>query len=358
MYDPITGQQKLWEWDAASRTWGAFIQDTWKARRNLTVTLGLRFDDQGNPWSRADTTVFGNFYLGEGSTFEERVANGRTEPTEKALRRSPKVWNPRAGFAWDVTGEGRWVVRGGAGIYSNWLTAANVQEEFRGNPPGLITPTFFEGTSTPPIFVQGTTDTPPFGFQFPPLAGSPLCPTAPCLDEKGGIRGAQFSIGGINPELKSPTAYIVSAAVERQLGRSPVGQHHLQRLSLREPGGQRQSGRGRQLRRQHQRTTGRPSGQAAGISSHAAQFQLRPDSLCRQRSRGQLQRRDVRSERTRKGAVLRRFVHALELERRCGQLSHGDKPAPVLRAVSVGRPAPPVAHGQLHVPRVHDRRRS
>ena len=223
MYDPITGQQKLWEWDAASRTWGAFIQDTWKARRNLTVTLGLRFDDQGNPWSRADTTVFGNFYLGEGSTFEERVANGRTEPTEKALRRSPKVWNPRAGFAWDVTGEGRWVVRGGAGIYSNWLTAANVQEEFRGNPPGLITPTFFEGTSTPPIFVQGTTDTPPFGFQFPPLAGSPLCPTAPCLDEKGGIRGAQFSIGGINPELKSPTAYIVSAAVERQLGRSLSG---------------------------------------------------------------------------------------------------------------------------------------
>ena len=223
MYDPITGQQKLWEWDAASRTWGAFIQDTWKARRNLTVTLGLRFDDQGNPWSRADTTVFGNFYLGEGSTVEERVANGRTEPTEKALRRSPKVWNPRAGFAWDVTGEGRWVVRGGAGIYSNWLTAANVQEEFRGNPPGLILPTFFEGTSTPPVFVQGTTDTPPFGFQFPPLAGSPLCPTAPCLDEKGGIRGAQFTIGGINPELKSPTAYIVSAAVERQLGRSLSG---------------------------------------------------------------------------------------------------------------------------------------
>ena len=220
MYDPITGQQKLWEWNAASRTWGAFVQDTWKARRNLTVTLGFRYDDQGNPWSRGDTTVFGNFYLGEGGTVEERVANGRREPSEKALRRSPKAFNPRAGFAWDVTGDGRWVVRGGAGVYANWLTSANVQEEFRGNPPGLILPTFFEGTSTPPVFVQGTSDTPPFGFPFPPLAGSPLCPTAPCLDEKGGIRGAQFTIGGINPELKSPTAYIFMAAVERQLGRS------------------------------------------------------------------------------------------------------------------------------------------
>ena len=44
--------------------------------------------------------------------------------------------------------------------------------------------------------------------------------------------------------------------MERQLGRAPVGQHHLQRLSLRESGGQRQPGRGRQLRRQHQRTPG------------------------------------------------------------------------------------------------------
>jgi hypothetical protein len=218
MYDPVTGQQTLWEWDAASRTWGVFVQDTWKARRNLTVTLGFRFDDQGNPWSRADTTVFGNFHLGQGGTFEEQVANGRTQTSDKALNRSPKVWNPRGGVAWDVTGDGKWVVRAGAGMYSNWLTQANVQEQFRGNPPGLILPTFFEGTSTPPRFVQGTSDTPPFGFQFPPLAGSALCPTAPCLDEKGGIKGAQFPIGAINPELKSPTAYIVSAALERQLG--------------------------------------------------------------------------------------------------------------------------------------------
>ena len=37
---PATGQQQLWNWDAASRTFGLFVEDTWKARRNLTVTLG------------------------------------------------------------------------------------------------------------------------------------------------------------------------------------------------------------------------------------------------------------------------------------------------------------------------------
>ena len=218
MYDPVTGQQKLWEWNAASRTWGVFAQDTWTARRNLTVTLGFRFDNQGNPYSRTDTTVFGNFYLGEGQTFEEHVANGVARPTDNALNHSPKAFNPRAGVAWDVTGKGDWVVRSGFGVYANWLTQANVQEEFRGNPPGLILPTFFPGSASPPMFAQGTGDTPPFGFTFPSLAGSPLCPVAPCLDAKGGIAGAASPIGGINPDLKTPTAYIYTAAVEHKIG--------------------------------------------------------------------------------------------------------------------------------------------
>jgi hypothetical protein len=175
MYDPVVGQQKLWEWNAASRTWGVFAQDTWTARRNLTVTLGFRYDDQGNPYSRTDTTVFGNFYLGSGGTFEQQVANGVARPTQNALNQSPKAFNPRAGVAWDVTGKGDWVVRSGFGVYANWLTSANVQEQYRGNPPGLILPTFFSGSATPPVFRQGSSSTPPFGFEFPSLAGSPLC---------------------------------------------------------------------------------------------------------------------------------------------------------------------------------------
>jgi hypothetical protein len=223
MYNPITGQQQLWEWNAASRTWGVFAEDTWKARRNLTLTLGLRFDDQGNPYSRSESTVFGNFYLGSGSTFQDRVASGVAKPTKNALRGSPKAFNPRVGVAWDVTGKGDWVVRGGFGMYSNWLSQANVQEEFRGNPPGLIMPTFFGGTgANSPVFTQGSGNKPPFGFSYPPLAGTAICPTAPCLDAKGGIPGASPGIGGINPNLTTPTAYIFAATVERKIGNNLV----------------------------------------------------------------------------------------------------------------------------------------
>jgi Carboxypeptidase regulatory-like domain/TonB dependent receptor len=222
MYDPISGQPVLWSWDAASRTWGLFAEDTWKARKNLTLTLGLRWDDSGNPWSKSPTTVFGNFYLGPGQTQQQQVANGFAKATHNALNHSVNnLLSPRIGFAWDINGNGNTVFRGGFGVYNNWLTQANVQEEFRGSPPGPITPTFTTGTATPPVFVLGTGGKPPFGFTYPPLAGSPICPTLGangCLNSQGGIVGGNFTIGAINPNLKSPKANIWSLSIERKLG--------------------------------------------------------------------------------------------------------------------------------------------
>lgn len=222
MYDPISGKPVLWSWDAASRTWGLFAEDTWKARSNLTLTLGLRWDDEGNPWSKSPTTVFGNFYLGPGQTPQEQVTNGFAKSTHYALNHTlNNLLSPRFGFAWDPTGGGNTVIRGGFGIFNNWLTQANVQEEFRGSPPGPIVPNFTAGTATPPVFALGSTNKPPFGFTYPALVGSPICPVLGangCLNSQGGIVGANFGIGAINPNLKSPGAYIWSATVERKLG--------------------------------------------------------------------------------------------------------------------------------------------
>ena len=211
-YNPTTGTQQLWNWDAASRTFGAFAEDTWKVSKNLTLTLGLRYDDSGNPWSKSDSTVFGNFYLGTGTTRAQQIANGYAKATPNALLHAvDNLWSPRVGVSWDPTGKGDWAVRGGVGIYQNWLTSANVQEEFRGSPPGLVNPTFFAGTAHPPIFVLGTSSKPPFGFVFPTFPGG--------LNSQGGVVGANFSIGGIDPLLKSPKADIWAISVQRSLGR-------------------------------------------------------------------------------------------------------------------------------------------
>jgi hypothetical protein len=190
-----------------------FVQDTWKARRNLTLTLGLRYDDSGNPWSKSPSTVFGNFYFGTGDTVQQQIANGYAKGTQNALLHSVNnLFSPRVGFAWDPTGNGNWAVRGGFGIYNNWLTQANVQEEFRGSPPGLVLPTFFAGgtaTAQAPVFVLGSSSKPPFGFTFPTFQGG--------LNAQGGVVGASFNIGGINPLLKSPKANLWMFSVQRKL---------------------------------------------------------------------------------------------------------------------------------------------
>jgi hypothetical protein len=223
-YNPQTGTEQLWSWDAASRTFGLFVQDTWKARKNLTLTLGLRYDDSGNPWSKSPSTVFGNFYFGTGTTPQEQITNGYAKATHNGLLHSvDNLFSPRIGFAWDVTGKADWVVRGGFGIYNNWLTQANIQEEFRGSPPGEVAPTFIgpSGTASAqaPIFVLGNSNKAPYGFTFPTFGTGtgPNPQSGGGLNAQGGVVGAGFAIGGIDPLVKSPKADIWSVTLERKI---------------------------------------------------------------------------------------------------------------------------------------------
>jgi hypothetical protein len=214
-YNPISGKPVLWDWNAASRTFGLFVQDTWKVRPNLTLNYGVRFDNYGNPYSRSPNTVFGNFILGQGSTLADQVTNGKIVVKNNVFNSSQKAWSPRVGVSWDPTKKGDWVIRGGIGIFHNWVTPANAQEEFRGNPPGPIYPTFYATSNPPPLFVLGTSNVPPFGFSYPAIAGGQL-------DSHGGIVGLQPGIGAIDPKLLTPVSYNFTANVDRKIARDTV----------------------------------------------------------------------------------------------------------------------------------------
>ena len=84
-----------------------------------------------------------------------------------------------------------------------------MQEEFRGSPPGEVAPTFVAGGTAiaqAPIFVLGNSSKPPFGFTFPTFGPGtgPTPQSGGGLNAQGGIVGAGFAIGAINPLLKSP----------------------------------------------------------------------------------------------------------------------------------------------------------
>jgi Carboxypeptidase regulatory-like domain len=81
---------------------GVYAGDSWKVKPNLTLNYGLRYDrDTGRTDSDIALPELNNFFPGLGN----------------AVRNPNKNFAPQAGFAWDPKGDGKTVIRGGAGIY-------------------------------------------------------------------------------------------------------------------------------------------------------------------------------------------------------------------------------------------------
>jgi len=209
-FNPLTGMVADGAYRHLLNTHGAFVQDEWRVKSNLTLTLGIRWDDYGNPHPDQKTGREGNVFLAAGNDLDARVANASVRPvTHTYSGRLNNNWSPRMGFAYNPRKSDKTVMRGGFGLYHNWIPLGE-DNRVRQNPPGLITPTFRQGDPIPPLFALGTTDTPPFGFPFPTIPAGQL-------DSHGGLVGVRAQANGIDPNVKADSTLIYSAGVERQL---------------------------------------------------------------------------------------------------------------------------------------------
>ena len=226
-YDPLTGQPGIGDFAYEMITTGIFLQDEWKVRPNLMLTLGIRWDDFGNPNEKTGTcrgkgqtcqfNPYSNIHLGPGSTRDEQFANASVvkQPNQFAGRLNNN-WAPRVGVAWDPGGDGKWSVRGGVGVFHDWLTMGQSGDQVRNNPPGFVFPAFRVDTAIQPIFSVGTQDEFPYGFQFPSIPAGQL-------DEKGGLVGVQAAVGGIdNDGTHAAHSMNYTFGVERALPGSMV----------------------------------------------------------------------------------------------------------------------------------------
>jgi len=158
-----------------SFTQAYFVQDDWKATRRLNLNLGFRYDYQQVPGER--NNGLSNF--NPGATDPRTGLPGRLEFAGVDFGRTVidpdyNDFGPRIGFAYDLFGTGRTVLRGGYGFY--YPLTHNFATDF-----GALG---FRGNSTVYAAPGGNLDRPAFlfkdGFPTPVVApiGSRLGPSA------------------------------------------------------------------------------------------------------------------------------------------------------------------------------------
>jgi len=107
---------------------GAFVQDSWKVKRSLTLDLGLRYDWNGTP-----TEAKNRFVVFDPTTVSLQQVGVSGGPS-RAYNQSALNFEPRVGFAWDPSGAGKMVVRSAYAIFVDQPVAGLVNGLYA-NPP-------------------------------------------------------------------------------------------------------------------------------------------------------------------------------------------------------------------------------
>src|SRR4030095_214731 len=108
-----------------------------------------------------------DFIPGTGD-YGQRIATGKVDIVPKAWNPDKANWAPRFGFAWDIGGKGKNVVRGGYGIsYDRMATVYTAG--YRENPPLASTATLGLQLGTPNFtYSLGDPSKPYYGYPVDP----------------------------------------------------------------------------------------------------------------------------------------------------------------------------------------------
>jgi hypothetical protein len=170
-----------WNYSIPTNELGLWIQDDWKVNSRLTLNLGLRYDN--------DLGIFNP---------DLNLKSGVQTPHYN----QNLLFQPRVGFAWDVTGSRKTVIRGGAGLFY-----ADIQAN------QTIDDSIFNGQTTLSPAIQATAANPiNLNNPFNGISGSQLL--------SGAVPVNAQTIQPLGPHVQTPYSLQMSLGVEQQLGKT------------------------------------------------------------------------------------------------------------------------------------------
>jgi hypothetical protein len=184
--------------------YAAFMQDDWRIKPHLTINLGIRYELSGVVHERDG--LMGNFDPVQGLVQTNSPYNG-----------DHNNFAPRVGFAWDIGGNGKTVLRGGAGILYETFSFDVMNGE--GNFLGLRTfPTglpFYNAGSTTPLALAGNIQLQSLAFARGTASLNPIDSAWQNFNPANPVSGQTTLFAGVtNPAcgdgFTTPTGYVTA----------------------------------------------------------------------------------------------------------------------------------------------------
>ncbi len=191
-FDPKTGKQTGPNFRPVFLNFGAFLQDDWKAKSNLTLSMGVRWEVYMNPWDKDNIFVGATFP--SGNDYLSRIANLKPVVKQPFDRTDWNNFAPRLGIAWDPRGDGKTSIRAGAGMFYDRASGQFFNDAGTSLPViGLAVASKLNGI--PPVYGLSTSTKSPWLFPAPPLHIG--------LDPRNGLIGIPSSISVWDPNMKT-----------------------------------------------------------------------------------------------------------------------------------------------------------